>query len=178
MKLHALSCCDTPTSIRLEWWKMMYYRLLVEFKWKTQSLCLIKDYRNAELTRSPCVYVDGPWNNMDMTDRTRCLHESITDCNYWNVHSVSFGLNYHHQIEIQSNTNVDIRFHGIWPLRFKIWTTIMKIFRKSIFFEISYMEIIPCVLTLAKITLKNKSKRAWTIFVLCRFNFMPKIYGF
>jgi hypothetical protein len=26
---------------------------------------------NAELTSSPCVYVDGPWNNVDMTDRTR-----------------------------------------------------------------------------------------------------------
>ena len=59
----------------------------VQLKWKTQSPCLIKDYRNAELTSSPCVYVDGPRNNMDMTDRTRCLHESITDCNYWNVHS-------------------------------------------------------------------------------------------
>ena len=32
--------------------------------------------------RSPCVYVDGPRNNMDMTDRTLYLHESITDCNY------------------------------------------------------------------------------------------------
>jgi hypothetical protein len=53
----------------------------------SQSPCLIKDYRNAELTSSPCVYVDSPRNNMDMTDRTRCLHESITDCNYWNVHS-------------------------------------------------------------------------------------------
>ena len=59
----------------------------VQLKRKTQSPCLIKDYRNAELTRSLCVYVDGPRNNMDMTDRTRCFHESITDCNYWNVHS-------------------------------------------------------------------------------------------
>ena len=88
-----------------------------------------------------------------------------------------FDLNYHHEIEIQSNTNVDIRFHGIWPLRSKIWTAILKILRKSILFKISYMEIIPCVLTLAKITLKKKSKRAWTI-VLCRFNCMPKVYGF
>ena len=54
----------------------------VQLKRKTQSPCLFKDYRNAELTRSPCVYVDGPRNNMDMTDRTRCLHEAITDCNY------------------------------------------------------------------------------------------------
>jgi hypothetical protein len=59
----------------------------VQLKRKTQSPCLIKDYRNVELTRSLCVYVDGPRNNMDMTDRTQCLHESITDCNYWNVHS-------------------------------------------------------------------------------------------
>jgi hypothetical protein len=49
---------------------------------KTQNLRLFKDYRNAELMRSLCVYVDGPQNNMDMTDRTRCLHEAITDCNY------------------------------------------------------------------------------------------------
>ena len=28
------------------------------------------------------MYVDDPQNNMDMTDRTRCLHEAITDCNY------------------------------------------------------------------------------------------------
>ena len=54
----------------------------VQLKQKTQSPCLIKDYRKAELTRDPCVYVDGLRNNMDMTDRTRCLHESITDCNY------------------------------------------------------------------------------------------------
>jgi hypothetical protein len=32
----------------------------VQLKQKTQSPCLIKDYRNAELTRSLCVYVDGP----------------------------------------------------------------------------------------------------------------------
>ena len=49
----------------------------VQLKRKTQSPCLIKDYRNAELTSSPCVYVDDPRNNMDMTDRTRCLHESV-----------------------------------------------------------------------------------------------------
>ena len=54
----------------------------VQFKRKTQSLCLFKDYRNAELTKSPCVYVDGPRNNMDMMDRMRCLHEAIMDCNY------------------------------------------------------------------------------------------------
>ena len=54
----------------------------VQLKQKMQSPCLIKDYRNAELTRSLCVYVDGSRNNMDMMDRTRCLHESITDCNY------------------------------------------------------------------------------------------------
>jgi hypothetical protein len=35
----------------------------VKLKRKTQSPCLIKDYRNAELTRSLCVYVDGPRNN-------------------------------------------------------------------------------------------------------------------
>ena len=46
------------------------------------SPLLFKDYRNAELTRSLYVYVDGPRNNMDTTDRTRCLHEAITDCNY------------------------------------------------------------------------------------------------
>ena len=56
--------------------------LTVQLKWKTQIPCLIKDYRNAELTSSPCVYVDGPRNNVDMTDRTRRFHESITDCNY------------------------------------------------------------------------------------------------
>ena len=56
--------------------------LYMQLKRKTQSPCLIKDYRNAELTRSPCVYVDGSRNYMDMMDRTRCLHESITDCNY------------------------------------------------------------------------------------------------
>ena len=45
----------------------------VQLKRKTQSPCLIKDYRNAELTRSLCVYVDGRRNNMDMTDRTRSV---------------------------------------------------------------------------------------------------------
>ena len=30
-----------------------------------------------------------------------------------NGNEMLFGLNYHHQIEIQSNTNVNIRFHGI-----------------------------------------------------------------
>jgi len=59
----------------------------VQLKGKTQSPRLFKDYRNAELTRSPCVYMDGPRNNMDMTDGTRCLHEAITDCNHWNLHS-------------------------------------------------------------------------------------------
>ena len=54
----------------------------VQLKRITQIPCLIKDYRNAELTSSPCVYVDGPRNNVDMTDRTRRFHESITDCNY------------------------------------------------------------------------------------------------
>ena len=60
----------------------MIHVYTVQLKRKTQSPCLIKDFRNAKLTRSPCVYVDGLRNNMDMTDRTRCLHESITDCNY------------------------------------------------------------------------------------------------
>ena len=41
---------------------------------KTQSPHLFKDYRNTELTRSLCVYVDGLRNNTDMMDRTRCLH--------------------------------------------------------------------------------------------------------
>ena len=58
------------------------YHDTVQLKRKTQSPCLFKDYRNAKLTRSPCVYMDGPRNNMDMTDRTRCLLETITDCNY------------------------------------------------------------------------------------------------
>ena len=64
-----------------------FFCITVQLKRKTQIPCLIKDYRNAELTSSPCVYVDGPRNNVDMTDRTRRFHESITDCNYWNVHS-------------------------------------------------------------------------------------------
>ena len=60
----------------------MIHVYTVQLKRKTQSPCFIKDYRNAELTRSPCVYVDGLRNNMDMTDKTRCLQESIADCNY------------------------------------------------------------------------------------------------
>ena len=62
--------------------KVTKSQFTVKLKQKMQSPCLIKDYRNAEITRSLCVYVDGPRNNMDMTDRTQCLHEYITDCNY------------------------------------------------------------------------------------------------
>ena len=29
--------------------------------------------------RSPCVYVDGPRNNMDMTDRMRCLLKLLVE---------------------------------------------------------------------------------------------------
>jgi hypothetical protein len=67
-----------------------------QLKRKTQSPCLIKDYRNAELTSSPCVYVDGPRNNVDMTDRTRCLHElyAISEKNVikWSIAQIIFNV--------------------------------------------------------------------------------------
>jgi hypothetical protein len=52
-----------------------------------------------------------------------------------------FGLNYHHEIEIETNTNVDIRFNGTLEVQNMDYNN--ENLRETIFLRINYMEIIP-----------------------------------
>ena len=78
--------------------------------------------------------------------------------------------------EIQSCTNEDIRFHGVWALEVQNDHNNEK-FKKEHILQNQLYRNNPSCPNISKDYTGEKSKRAWTI-VLCRFNFMPEVYGF